>query len=49
MICENCKNKLHQEEDNYSCEDCNYIICEKCMKKQGKKCRKCDTGRLSRQ
>jgi hypothetical protein len=47
MICENCKNRFNQEQDIYSCENCPYTICEKCMKKQGKKCRKCENGRLS--
>lgn len=49
MMCDNCKRKFNEEEEEfYECNNCEYTICEKCMKKQGKRCKKCDEGRLSR-
>lgn len=48
MRCDSCKRsqEMHDEE-SYECDSCGYAICYACMKKQGKRCRKCTDGRLS--
>lgn len=49
MMCDHCKRKYDEDEEEfYECETCGYTICEKCKKRQGIKCKKCEEGRLKR-
>lgn len=52
MMCDQCKRKedirKEDEKEYYECNICGYLICEDCCRRQSKRCRKCETGRMHR-